>query len=73
MFEYALELIEKRWPGIINTKPFPFLYESREESSLRGEKRVRNEHMKNKLGVKLIYPSYKSGLQSIVENMDNPF
>ncbi|CAH8252875.1 unnamed protein product [Arabidopsis lyrata] len=73
VFEYALELIAKRWPEIINTKPFPFLYESREESSLRGEKRVRNEHMKNKLGVKLIYPSYKSGLQSIVENMDNPF
>lgn len=71
MFEYALELIEKRWPGNVETKPF--LYESREESSLRGEKRVHNEHMKNKLGVKLLYPSYKSGLQSIIEKMDNPF
>ncbi|KAL1209368.1 hypothetical protein V5N11_028444 [Cardamine amara subsp. amara] len=73
VFEYALELIEKRWPGNIETKPFPFLYESREESSLRGEKRVRNEHVKSKLGVKLLYPSYKSGLQSIVEKMDNHF
>ncbi|XP_010459645.1 PREDICTED: uncharacterized protein LOC104740669 [Camelina sativa] len=73
VFEYALELIEKRWPGTIETKPFPFVYESREESSLRGEKRVRNQHMKNKLGVKLLYPSYKSGLQSVVEKMDNPF
>jgi hypothetical protein len=73
VFEYALELIEKRWPGNITTKPFPFLYESREESSLRGEKRVCNERMKDKLGVKLLYPSYKSGLQSIVENMDNRF
>ncbi|EOA39205.1 hypothetical protein CARUB_v10012174mg [Capsella rubella] len=73
VFEYALELIETRWPGTIETKPFPFVYESREESSLRGEKRVRNEHMKNKLGVKLLHPSYKSGLQSIIEKMDNPF
>ncbi|KFK44087.1 hypothetical protein AALP_AA1G214400 [Arabis alpina] len=71
VFEYALELIEKRWPGNVERKPF--LYESREESSLRGEKRVSNEHMKNKLGVQLLYPSYKSGLQSIVEKMDNPF
>ncbi|VVA91899.1 unnamed protein product [Arabis nemorensis] len=71
VFEYAMELIEKRWPGTVKTKPF--LYESREESSLRGEKRVRNKHMKDKLGVKLLHPSYKSGLQSIVEKMDNPF
>ncbi|ESQ34827.1 hypothetical protein EUTSA_v10008056mg [Eutrema salsugineum] len=71
VFEYALKLIEKRWAVKIETKPF--LYESQEESSLRGEKRVRNEHMKNKLGVKLMYPSYKSGLPSIVDKMDNPF
>ncbi|KAL0694920.1 hypothetical protein Bca4012_062100 [Brassica carinata] len=71
VFQYALELIEKRWKRKIETKPF--LYESREESSLRGEKRVSNQHMKNKLGVELLHPSYKSGLQSIVEKMDNPF
>lgn len=71
MFEYALEMIEKRWKRKIETKPF--LYESREQSSLRGEKRVSNEHMKDKLGVKLLYPSYKLGLQSIGEKMDNPF
>ncbi|KAF3605276.1 hypothetical protein DY000_02045886 [Brassica cretica] len=71
VFQYALELIEKRWKRKIETKPF--LYESREQSSLRGEKRVSNEHMKNKLGVKLLHPSYKSGLQSIGEKMDNPF
>lgn len=71
VFEYALEMIEKRWKRKIETKPF--LYESREQSSLRGEKRVSNEHMKDKLGVKLLYPSYKLGLQSIGEKMDNPF
>ncbi|XP_018466551.2 uncharacterized protein LOC108838067 [Raphanus sativus] len=71
VFQYALELIEKRWKRKIETKPF--LYESREQSSLRGEKRVSNQHMKDKLGVKLLHPSYKSGLQSIVEKMDNPF
>lgn len=70
VFQYALELIEKRWARNIETKPF--LYESREESSLRGEKRVSNEQMKKKLGVKLLYPSYESGLQSIVDKMDNP-
>ncbi|KAJ0257408.1 Uncharacterized protein HA466_0082770 [Hirschfeldia incana] len=71
VFQYALELIEQRWKRKIETKPF--LYESREESSLRGEKRVSNQHVKDKLGVKLLHPSYKSGLRSIVEKMDNPF
>lgn len=71
VFQYALELIEKRWKRKIETKPF--LYESREQSSLRGEKRVSNQHMKDKLEVRLLHPSYKSGLQSIVEKMDNPF
>ncbi|CAN8292373.1 unnamed protein product [Cochlearia groenlandica] len=71
VFAYALELIGKRWERNIETKPF--LYETREESSLRGEKRVHNEKMKKKLEVKLLYPSYKSGLQSIIEKMENPF
>ncbi|XP_010539878.1 PREDICTED: uncharacterized protein LOC104813812 isoform X2 [Tarenaya hassleriana] len=75
VFAYALELIKNRWPGKIKQNPSLESFEAtHKESSLRGEKRVSNSRMKSKLGVKLHYPSYKSGLRSIVEKMDdNPF
>lgn len=40
---------------------------------LRGEKRVSNARMKKELGVRLLHPSYRSGLQSIIDQMDSPF
>ncbi|KAM1662984.1 hypothetical protein ACFX13_043265 [Malus domestica] len=75
VFEYARDLVEKKWPGWIKQPS-----EQKESSEpvvkkrgLRGEKRVSNARMKKELGVRLLHPSYRSGLQSIIDQMDSPF
>ena len=74
VFAYARELIEKKWPGQIKWSP-----EEEEalvtvkKEGLFAEKRVSNAHMKRELGVRLLHPSYRSGLQSIIDQMENPF
>ncbi|KAK9047115.1 hypothetical protein V6N11_052971 [Hibiscus sabdariffa] len=74
VFAYALDLVEKKWPSLAKeitsrerAEPFG------QKASLRGEKQVSNARMKKELGVQLLYPSYKSGLQSIIDQMENPF
>lgn len=74
VFAYARSLIEKKWPGHLKQLP------EQDKSSatvkkevVLDEKRVSNAHMKKELGVRLLHPSYKSGLQSIVDQMENPF
>ncbi|RYR51300.1 hypothetical protein Ahy_A06g026321 isoform F [Arachis hypogaea] len=73
VFEYARKLVLKKWPGL-NLEHLEL-----EESSgakmrnQRGEKRVSNTRMKKELGVQLLYPDYKSGLQSIIDQIENPF
>lgn len=74
VFSYAWNLIERKWPGQIkkpleHEKPTPNLTD---EGGMSSEKRVSNARMKKELGVKLLYPSYRSGLQSIIDQMDNP-
>lgn len=73
VFEYARDLVEKKWPGWIKHSS-----EEKESSvivkeDLSGEKRVSNARMKKELGVRLLHPSYRSGLQSIIDQMDKPF
>ncbi|BFG17747.1 hypothetical protein CerSpe_040210 [Prunus speciosa] len=74
VFEYARDLVEKKWPGWIKHSS-----EEKESSvivkkeGLSGEKRVSNARMKKELGVRLLHPSYRSGLQSIIDQMDKPF
>ncbi|KAM6565832.1 hypothetical protein CsatA_024960 [Cannabis sativa] len=74
VFAYAKYLIEKKWPGQIkwSAEQEEGLVTVKKES-LFGEKRVSNARMKKELGVKLLYPSYRSGLQSIIDQMKNPF
>ncbi|XP_020518354.1 uncharacterized protein LOC18426769 isoform X2 [Amborella trichopoda] len=65
VFSFAYNLIEQKWPGKFTQAPMgsaPFKH-------LVGEKRVSNNRLKEELGVNLIYPSYKLGLQSIVETI----
>lgn len=74
VFAYARVLVEKKWPGWIK----PSMPSERAETftqrrSSRGEKRVSNAHMKKDLGVRLLYPSYKSGLQNIVDQVEKPY
>ncbi|KAK4426312.1 hypothetical protein Salat_1399700 [Sesamum alatum] len=73
VFELAQKLIEGKFPGSYGEQ-----YKSPEraeslvtEKASRGEKRVSNARMKKELGVKLIHPTYRSGLRSIIENMDS--
>ncbi|XP_050363207.1 uncharacterized protein LOC126782088 [Argentina anserina] len=74
VFEYARYLVDKKWPGWIKHSS-----KQRESTAtvmkdgLLGEKRVCNAHLKNELGVRLLHPSYRSGLQSIIDQMDKPF
>ncbi|KAJ7966796.1 putative NAD dependent epimerase/dehydratase [Quillaja saponaria] len=67
VFEYARKLVEEKWPGLIKQS-----HEQTIESLERGEKRVSNSRMKEELGVELLYPNYKSGLQSIINQMESP-
>ncbi|KAJ4840110.1 hypothetical protein Tsubulata_035320 [Turnera subulata] len=74
VFAYAKELVDKKWPGHI--KQFSSsenVVPSIQKVRSGGEKRVSNERMKRELGVRLCYPSYTAGLQSIVNQMENPF
>ncbi|XP_058088073.1 uncharacterized protein LOC131235017 isoform X2 [Magnolia sinica] len=74
VFAFARALIEKRWPGQIKESPTPDNVDSIiRKKNTRGEKRVSNNRVKKELGVTLLHPTYHSGLQSIVESMENPF
>ncbi|MBA0865238.1 hypothetical protein Goshw_010428 [Gossypium schwendimanii] len=74
VFAYALDLVEKKWPSLVkeitsHERAEPFV----QKTTLKGEKRVSNARMKKELAVQLLYPSYKSGLQSIIDQIENPF
>nr|GEW60095.1 putative NAD(P)-binding Rossmann-fold superfamily protein [Tanacetum cinerariifolium] len=72
VFSFAHKLIKEKWPSEIKKVVSPAITESfTGERSLRGEKRVVNERMKNELGVRLLHPSYRSGLQSVSDQTLN--
>ncbi|KAJ8762138.1 hypothetical protein K2173_007288 [Erythroxylum novogranatense] len=74
VFAFAEELIQKKWPGMGKHGTSCQVSEySTEKFNSSGEKRVSNARMKRDLGVKLLYPSYRSGLQSIIDQMEKPF
>ncbi|XP_022769060.1 uncharacterized protein LOC111312749 [Durio zibethinus] len=71
VFAYALDLVEKKWPALIKGITAPERAESFfHKATSRGEKRVSNARMKKELAVQLLYPSYRSGLQSIIDQME---
>lgn len=73
VFEYARKLVEKKWPGL-NLQPLEQKDRSIVETrNLKGEKRVSNARMKSELGVQLLHPDYRSGLQSIIDQIESPF
>lgn len=68
VFAYARDLVENRRPGWIKqttVQPEFFVEKA------RGEKRVSNVRMKKELGVRLLHPSYRSGLQGIMNFMQH--
>ncbi|PON90961.1 NAD(P)-binding domain containing protein [Trema orientale] len=74
VFAYARNLIEKKWPGQIKwSAEKEDALVTVKKGCLFAEKRVSNARMKNELGVRLIHPNYRLGLQSIIDQMENPF
>ncbi|XP_071706542.1 uncharacterized protein [Rutidosis leptorrhynchoides] len=72
VFSFASTLINEKWPSRMKEAASPATNESvTYERSSRGDKRVVNERMKKELGVSLIHPSYRSGLQSICDQLDD--
>ncbi|KAJ6336210.1 hypothetical protein OIU78_012745 [Salix suchowensis] len=74
VFTYAEDLIKKKWPGgtKCSSNSASAASPTKKDDS-RGDKRVSNMRMKRELGVRLLHPSYRSGLLSIIDQMDNPF
>lgn len=79
VFSFAKSLLEEKWPckqweSIEIETPTGNTNEEINNYTSIAEKRVSNRRMKDELKVKLLYPSYKSGLESIIESMDScPF
>ncbi|CAL0323829.1 unnamed protein product [Lupinus luteus] len=73
VFAYARKLVEEKWPGINLQPPEPKEFSVARTRNPRGEKQVSNARTKKELGVQLLYPDYKSGLQSIIDQIDSPF
>ncbi|BAT82828.1 hypothetical protein VIGAN_03289700 [Vigna angularis var. angularis] len=72
VFEYAMKLVEEKWPGL----KLQIVEQSQKEWSSvnpKGDKRVCNARMKKELGVQLLFPDYKSGLKSIIDQIESPF
>ncbi|XP_054817435.1 uncharacterized protein LOC129317110 isoform X2 [Prosopis cineraria] len=72
VFEYARKLVEKKWPDLIKQEAQEVEWSDVKPTDMRGEKRVSNARMKDELGVRLLYPDFRTGLQSILDKMDTP-
>jgi hypothetical protein len=68
VFAFARSLIQRRYPDLIteiidaNSTGLDY-----QEIIIPAEKRVSNARMKQELGVNLLHPTYRSGLQSIID------
>ncbi|CAO2207792.1 unnamed protein product [Urochloa humidicola] len=69
VFAFARSLIEMRYPDLITESPDVNSTESDfQKRIVPAEKRVSNARLKKELGVKLLHPTYRSGLQSILDS-----
>ncbi|XP_073018827.1 uncharacterized protein [Primulina eburnea] len=71
VFEYAQDLVEEKF----SEHGEQYVSIERDESLVkrlgsRGEKRVSNSRMKKELEVKLLHPTFRSGLRAIIDDMD---
>ncbi|OAY83658.1 hypothetical protein ACMD2_08383 [Ananas comosus] len=69
VFAFARNLLESRFPDMakeFGDVSLPDLISTEEKT--HGDKRVLNARLKNELGVRLLYPTYRSGLQSIFDS-----
>ncbi|KAK1301360.1 hypothetical protein QJS10_CPB12g00068 [Acorus calamus] len=73
VFAFARALIEARWPGQLKEVSPGGVSDLTPVRKINGEKRVSNALMKSELGVSLLHPSYRSGLQCIADSWEDPF
>lgn len=74
MFAFAHTLIRERWPDRVEESlSLDRSDVAMEEENVKTGKRVSNALLKKELGVSLLHPTYRSGLQSIALTMKNPF
>ncbi|GMH16690.1 hypothetical protein Nepgr_018531 [Nepenthes gracilis] len=75
VFEFAQQLIQKRWDALTERTDLSNGADVPEAERIPvGEKRVSNALMKEELGVRLLHPTYRSGLQTILDHMNgHPF
>lgn len=64
VFAFAQSLIEKRYPDLAADSAGS----NSQNRIIAAEKRVSNGRLKQELGVRLAHPSYRSGLQSILDS-----
>uniref|UniRef100_A0A0E0JGN8 NAD-dependent epimerase/dehydratase domain-containing protein n=1 Tax=Oryza punctata TaxID=4537 RepID=A0A0E0JGN8_ORYPU len=64
VFAFARSLVERKHPGLIMDSVVP----ATQDRIVAAEKRVCNARLKEELGVRLLHPTYKSGLQSILDS-----
>jgi len=64
VFAFAQSLIEKSYPDLATDSAGP----DSQGRIIAAEKRVSNARLKEELGVRLVHPSYRSGLQSIIDS-----
>lgn len=69
MFAFAQALIQTRWADVVSQfgDAVDLQRQDLKVEKVAGEKRVSNARLKEQLGVKLMYPTYRSGLQSILD------
>ncbi|KAI4366348.1 hypothetical protein MLD38_022235 [Melastoma candidum] len=65
VFEFARVLVKRRLCNWFEEDSYPA--ETASTLEKRDEKRVSNARLKAELGMRLLYPSYKQGLESIIE------
>ncbi|KAJ8623114.1 hypothetical protein MRB53_031643 [Persea americana] len=74
VFAFAQTLIQERWSGhIMECSSLDRSDVAIEVENVKTGKRVSNARLKQELGVSLLHPTYRSGLQSIAETMNHPF
>ncbi|WOL03862.1 hypothetical protein Cni_G12582 [Canna indica] len=70
VFAFARSMISKKWPEMASKLANDDTQDEQSPESRGGEKRVSNARLKKELGVTLLYPTYRLGLQNIIDSWE---
>lgn len=77
VFPYARDLVMEKWPSkllhVSQAGSLGVALSQEDNGQIQGYpgKRVCNTRLKEDLKVELLYPSYKSGLKAVIEDLDS--